>query len=949
MKERNNLLELLYAKTNDGLDIINRYCPQSAEVGVGKMFKFYPDEHEPSAHVFRGKASGHYCVKNFSQRDGARCYSPIDIYMYANGYSQDDFVLALKELCQEYGVETALDKNVNRAKIEWIDKTACTFDLNAPFELKEGFTKDELDAFGTNVQSEHLVELGWSAASWVGRVYTEKVKVSHSNENYPIFVQRNEYVSANGTSGVFWKVYEAKAFDKKDRFFYIGTPPKDYVFGLSAARAKAAKLEDGKLNEIAIVSGGTDAANCLAMGIQPVYFGSESAMMPDSVFSQLKQIARFIINIPDVDEPGIAAGKGLALQHIDIRTVWLPSDVMARFRNSRGRKYKDLKDWVSLYPNKEKFRTLVRSAKPAKFWSSKEDQNGELHWECSLTHLCYFLWLNNFYTLHDEYARQTRFVLMQGIKVKEVTVKEIVAFVTNWMNRQGLSYKLQDTVLRSRDINALLNHNLREVKLNFRSGTSDSQRFYASNCVIEVTKDSIVKRGYKELGSTDRYVWEKDILPFAYVPMEPMFRVSRKDDGRYAIEVLSKESELFCFLINASRLHWRKEMEERFNGDRKAMAEYAATHRFCIDGEGLTEEEIAEQMQCLVNKIYCYGYLLHDFKQSSLAWAVICYDSFMSENDECNGRSGKSLYGKALRYFASNVFIEAKNPKITDRQYIFANVTEDTRLLLIDECHKNLDYDFFFGRITGDFEKEAKYENPHSIPFEDSPKIMLSSNFVIKKDDSSTKARMLQNVFSDYYHMQAGTTDYLEDRSVRDDFGHDLFDSQYQGWNADLNFLLFCEQFYLSVKDSGEKILPPMGIIKKRQQKAVLGTAFELWAKEALAEGSDFVDQTVARDKIWSDCVKVRALTHLTPDQVFAKICEYAAYADHLHCVNPADITGKAKDGEKWRKHETKGQVYYIHIRSKSKAEEMARTAQPQQTSIVFDDGNAENADDMPF
>lgn len=67
----------------------------------------------------------------------------------------------------------------------------------------------------------------------------------------------------------------------------------------------------------------------------------------------------------------------------------------------------------------------------------------------------------------------------------------------------------------------------------------------------------------------------------------------------FDIEINNVYSHFFGYLINTSRLYWRKELETNFD-DREAAAEYHAAHKFDIAGQGLTPDEIAEQNRILL-------------------------------------------------------------------------------------------------------------------------------------------------------------------------------------------------------------------------------------------------------------------------------------------------------------------------------------------------------------
>lgn len=924
-------LEDIYRATDDGKQIILDVVPNATET---KNFSYRTDDEHPSARLYPPRDGRKYwAIKDFGGNGEETLFSPIDVFMREKGISQNDFYVAVQMLGEIYGVGEQLDKSVNRPRIETRPANADENDGQHYFQTKDAITESEVKLWGPKVTAEHLKELGWAAVESITSVKEGKATVKYSNDQYPIFVQKNPYVDKHGNVCCFYKVYQPFCTDKQWRFYSIGSKPQDYIFGLDSLVRAYNRNGQVPIDEICICSGGSDAANCLSMGVQPVWLGSETQTLTPEMYGCLKKYAKVIYLCFDADDAGFEKARSIALQYIDIKVINLPQALLGSLHDNRGKACKDLKDYLKVRPSQYHFDTLLRQARQARFWDVIEEGCGDkarYKVVTSLNRLCHFLWLNGYAVLRDPIFKNTRFVHVNGIVVEEVVLSDIQHFLKDWMQEQGLSDNIIDKVMRSRDVTSLLANNLTEVELDFSSATATLQWFYFQNCSVEVTKDSISRHEYRQMPRDKRYVWKHHIIPHNYVPKEPMFTIKRKDDGMYSITVHSLVSEVFCFLINASRIHWRKEMELRFGDDLEAKADYAHTHKFCIDGEGLTEAEIAEQMQSLVNKIFCIGYHLHRYKMMSRAWGTICYDDHVGENDECNGRTGKSLFGKILRSFLTTITIEAKSRNITERQFLYAKVGLDTDFLFVDECHRNLDFDHFYARITDDFQVERKGYDPETIPFSDSPKIMIATNYTNRKRDASAKARELPVGFSDYYHQRAKNNDYLEDRSVADDFGHNLIDDRYQGWEADVAFLMQCEQFYLSAVEGDNKILPPMDNIEKRQQKAVMGKTFELWAEDYYQVGGGHLDIPEKLDDVYMDYRK-DAQSHAVDTEAFVKkLQEYCNYAEHISVFNPKDITGKDKDGLRWRKHMTNGQVRYIYVRSAAEAAQMAEDAKPQ-------------------
>jgi hypothetical protein len=79
------------------------------------------------------------------------------------------------------------------------------------------------------------------------------------------------------------------------------------------------------------------------------------------------------------------------------------------------------------------------------------------------------------------------------------------------------------------------------------------------------------------------------------------------------------------YLINTSRMHWRKDLEEPYEGKAvKLEEEYFKANQF-ISGPNLSEDEVYEQKLHFINKIYSIGYILHKYKDESRAWCVFYY------------------------------------------------------------------------------------------------------------------------------------------------------------------------------------------------------------------------------------------------------------------------------------------------------------------------------------
>lgn len=877
------LKQKVYAASCSGLDIITSVCPEAAGVvsNPKKKFRLRPDEKTPSACLVPPKGVDDcWHIIDYGGGEGERWFTPLDIYMREKGYTQSQFSLALHELMEQYGVAEQLKSSVNKPEIEQRD--AMAFEVGQPPKVvcREGFSNDDLVAWGPCVRPEHLKELGWKSVASISMTKDGKTTIRKATESYPIFVEDCAFQDEDGNIRRFQKVYEPKCFNKTFRFFIIGKKPSHYIFGLDALHRKFEERGEEKLDEVVLVSGGSDAVNCLSMGYQPVWLGSETEDLTDYDVKLLLKYARRIINIPDIDATGRKSGRRLALRYPIIQTVWMTDEDMGRLHDNRLRLRKDLKDFIQLHPHRDDMQRLIGRAQSALYWSKQEDKEGHTSYVISPARLNYYLGLHGFYTLKDDTHKEPVYIRVDGIKVSRVMAKTIVNFLMEQVSREGLDEALQNKLLRCRDLpNNHVSHLIERDDLDFTKATASSQRFFFRNGWVEVTAEGIVRKSYTSL--CDSYVWEESIVGHDYRDMAPMFDVVKTDDGRFQVKVADRQpSKFFQFVINTSRLYWRKTDEQQLS---------------------LTEAEQAEENLCLLSKLANIGYLLCGYKSESQAWATLCLDSAMGESeDECNGRSGKSFYLKGLGQLLTTFCIEARVPSVVDNRFLFDGVTDATDLIIVDECHRNLNFDFFFGRITGNFRGEAKGDHPFEIPFAQSPKFAFGTNYTLRKNDPSTMGRVWPQIFSDYYHEKTRQNDYLETRKIRDDFNCDLMGIEYpeQDWQADIAFMLQCVRLFLSLPVADRKIMPPMKRVERRSERATIGKDFEDWADIFFAPESGNLDREVKQDEVFNNFC--REVTYkISKTKLTKKLKAYCEYAPHLHCLNPASVTGKAKDGER--------------------------------------------------
>lgn len=840
--------------TSGGLDIIFHYYPQAkeAQAKADKRFKIR-DEKTPSASL-KVLHDGTWVVTDFGGDQVPR--NGILICMREENIN---FKEALVLLADRYGVG-GIKAEFNKPNFEKRPAKPEEKEGDYYFDVKEALTPEELKILGPKVTQQICTRYNCFSLNSFTYIKNREALVTGSNEKYPIFMFDH---------GEFKKIYQPLNPEKQYRFRYVGTKPKDFINGLSQLNKafedyKTSQLREmseedegkqiKKLEEAIICSGERDALNVAGYGYYPIWFNSETAVLSGSEYKAITLCVEKLYNLPDIDETGVRAAIKLGMEYLDIHHIWLPES-LKQYKDNRGRPRKDFLDYIELYSKDYDFKKLINVAKPMRFWTVSIQKSG-MRFNLNSANTRFFLQSNGFYQIEDKNSKSGQmFIQVMGNIVREVQPKDIKAFLIRFCEEKYLPNDVLELLLNTNRLGEGTLTGLKQISLDFCDYDSDAQYLFFQNKTWKVTKSDIIE---SRLGEFDRYVWEDEVIKHDVRKADAFFKITKDPVYGYDIEVYNTKSKFFGFLINASRIHWRKELEKELALLTEEEAnKYREENKFRIDGPRLDENEIAEQKQHLINKMFSLGYLLHRYKTPSKAWCIFAMDNVIGEEGESNGRSGKSFCYKSLREFMKSVTLSGRNPKLTDNPHLYDRVTEHTDYILVDDADQYLNYKYFYDSVTGELIVNPKNNQSYEIPFEKAPKFVFTSNHAQRNLDPSLEARLLYTVFSDYYHQQSDSNDYHETRGIHDDFGKDLFKEAYteEEWNLDLNFFAQCLQFYLSVP-SPQKINPPMGNVNQRNMLAEMGQAFKDWADAYFDINGDKIDTMVPKEDALKDFIE---------------------------------------------------------------------------------------------
>lgn len=695
-------------------------------------------------------------------------------------------------------------------------------------------SKRELEIWGPYVNGDTLSRYGWHSILYYSFTKDGVTHTIYSNDNYPIFAR---------DLGDGFKLYMPYSQEKKYRFSYRCKTPggkmemAGRICGIEQLKTAYEQLnknkkegEKEKLEEVFICSGERDAMNLAGMGYLPIWFNSETSELTGKMMREIGQYASKIYNVPDMDETGIRKGNEKALKFLSIHTIELPQHILECY-DERGNTCKDFRDFCGIYPpeknGRDKFEKLKNRAQCGQFWYY---HNNSI--KISTTRLLYFLRLHGFYKLPSVPGDETTFVRVHGYIVERYHARQIRDFIHQQIIERDLSFEVLETFLVSRKAVNSVYDDLALLDINFKSSTAKGRYFFFENGCFEVTRDYI-----REIQNPDCFVWKDQIIPHNFSPLPSFFK--RCEDKSWQFNDI--ESPVYRYSLNCSRMYWRKEFEKDISTNLAENAAYRKKYQFSLNGPRLFEWEIGTQYRYFLNRLYCYGYLLHDFKSDKQAYALYLLEQSVDNENVNSGGSGKSFVAKMMKKLGLLTVIDFdgrdleqfKNPHWLDR------VREGfTQLINFDDLDERVKFQTFYSMITNGIIVNKKHRDSQHLEFKDAPNILFSSNHVPDNMDPSTLRRIRFMQFSDYYHAPRNRFDKA--RTISDDFdGMELFSNEYpeEYYNADYNFLLQCVQFYLQSLQYGETCEPPMDDTYKRMERKKIGEPELEWFKNYIIKG----------------------------------------------------------------------------------------------------------------
>lgn len=252
------------------------------------------------------------------------------------------------------------------------------------------------------------------------------------------------------------------------------------------------------------------------------------------------------------------------------------------------------------------------------------------------------------------------------------------------------------------------------------------------------------------------------------------------------LKILKNGTERFCSLdeieVGESKIWKTSVLDMEYRAFGRTDYKDGVFYKFCRNAVG--ENGIEYLMRAI-------GYLLHSYKDPSIPKAVIFSEANQDDSMEANGGTGKSIIAKdALSIFRNLSTVDCKSYDPKNR-FKFQGIKEESDIAALEDVKYNFEYNDIYNFLTGDAEFERKNLSTIIVPFERSPKFVITTNYGIPASGSSDQRRRCVIGFLNHY--SAKHTPY-------DEFGHILF-KDWKGeredeWQYFFMFMKECVKLY---------------------------------------------------------------------------------------------------------------------------------------------------------
>lgn len=415
--------------------------------------------------------------------------------------------------------------------------------------------------------------------------------------------------------------------------------------------------------------------------------------------------------------------------------------------------------------------------------------------------------------------------------------------------------------------------NLPYVELDLVKSSPDSQILVLKDKFWLITAEKITEHKHAELPGM---VWSTNVLPHSPELRHNFLTITQLEPGVPNVECLQNDCDIWRYIRCTSDVAWRSGSLPGGAWPKAGEFTEADVHRLKL------------LHQHAADKILAAGYVLRNHREKSLSRAIIAMDFVENAAGLSEGGTGKSVFGGMFEHIIKQFYIDGKSAKLTEDPFLFDGVDDKTGYIIVDDCRRTLDFEFFLSKITKGITANWKGMQKFVaglIPF------IFTTNHSIRGIDRSFLRRQYIIAFSDYFN---------QERDLRQVLGHEMFDDWHGPleiqWDYFLNFMAHAIQLNMRYR---LKTWAPDEEIQRRRLRDMIGEAWLDWFESTYYIDSPMFNIRRELDGAIDNFLKAnssqRPFTNRAEFKKRAKLwCKYAGYEFN----KPAGKDGRIRNGD---------------------------------------------------
>lgn len=343
--------------------------------------------------------------------------------------------------------------------------------------------------------------------------------------------------------------------------------------------------------------------------------------------------------------------------------------------------------------------------------------------------------------------------------------------------------KICNTIAKSKEISDKTIDALPVQDIDYRASyNSKLDHFYYRNCALRITPEAITMVPYSQLTF---YVNRGEVLPWDFhmpflgsnvpftVDENPEYDKKKKEIEEHRLAKTSEGTPLYTAeeieLEEQALTNWARIYRWKFDFRGKPLRDWwpplkvlrgfaneywRSERKLRYQGKRLSDREIAVIDAHLANLLFCLGRPLYRYHNGTSYSAPYLMENHIDNEGEAQGGSGKSTFVNTFMACCGYVLCVDAKTLMPSKDITFAFselVPRHHRVVHIEDIKKGQNMQLFFNYVTSGFTYQKKFVDLVTVPKEEAPGLVISSNYAMKDFTSSTTRRFPIGGFSDRF------------------------------------------------------------------------------------------------------------------------------------------------------------------------------------------------------